>query len=58
MRGLIRGEIAGREAIGQRDRLMEREAQPFPGDRIHGAGCVSDQRDIAAIDARQAASSR
>src|SRR5437899_2409056 len=58
MRRLVATEIACRECIGQRCRLMKAEAQPLAGDGVNASGCITDKRHVTAKDASKTASER
>lgn len=53
--GFVRGERAGVEGLGEEDGLAKSESEAFAGDGIDGAGGVTDEGDVAAGDAAEAA---
>ena len=58
MFALVTRQITSPQAFRQYHRLAERETKPFTRNGIHGAGRVSDQRNISAAHPLQPARSR
>jgi len=50
VRTLVFFHIAFRHAVGQRERLLEPQANTLPRDRIDGTGSIADERDPALCD--------